>query len=171
MAFLKKHITIIAGISIPILMIIFIAASIYLPSLFVKPQYDFIYTVDSYYSSTRYVITNNHLTYEVLTNRDQYGSYQQSTGKLYLYDVDSDKSQEISYETAATLSLNGNTESLDGFSVTRGESSGSFFPFYYGSSNYDDFYIQNGSVSKKLNDINLGGSSYYNFRFLGWVNK
>jgi hypothetical protein len=150
-------------------MIIFVAASIYLPALFIKPQYDFVYTVDSYYSSNRYVVTNNRLTSEA--NRDYYNSSQQGPSKLYLYDVKLDKSQEISYDTALSLSLNSNTESLDGFSIVDGEGGGGFLPFYYSSGNNDNFYIKKDSVSKKLNDIRLNGNSYYNFRFLGWVNK
>ncbi|MFZ2125208.1 MAG: hypothetical protein WA087_00295 [Candidatus Saccharimonadales bacterium] len=168
-AFLKQHITLIAGISIPILMIIFVAASIYLPALFIKPQYNFVYTIDSYYNSARYVVINNRLTSEA--NSDYYSRSEQGPSKLYLYDVKSDKSQEISYDTASSFSLSSNTESLDGFSVVNGESSGGFFPFYYSSSGHDNFYIKNGNSSKKLNDIKLNESSYYNFRFLGWVNK
>ena len=39
---MKKHIPLIIGISIPILMILFVAGSIYLPGLFIKPGYNFL---------------------------------------------------------------------------------------------------------------------------------
>jgi hypothetical protein len=39
----KKNLSLIFAISIPVLMIIFVAAAIYIPQLFVKPQYNFLY--------------------------------------------------------------------------------------------------------------------------------
>ena len=43
MEIIKKNITLILGISIPILMILFVAGSIYLPGLFIKPHFNFLY--------------------------------------------------------------------------------------------------------------------------------
>lgn len=43
MTMIKKNITLVIGISIPILMILFVAGSIYFPRLFIKPHFNFLY--------------------------------------------------------------------------------------------------------------------------------
>ncbi len=156
-------------------MIVFVAGSIYIPKLFIKPQYSFIYTVNSYYYTKQYEVVNNHLSEKSNGSniQGQANNTQQSNPKIYLYDIVADKSHEIPFSTASTYSLNDNVESPDGFSIIKGESSSSsFFPFYYSSgNNYNNFYIKKDTISNKLNDIKLNGNSYYDFRFLGWVNQ
>ena len=63
---IKKNISLIVAIAIPIAMILFVAASIYLPSIFVKPHDNFVYTFgDAYarpYSVSGTTLTENDAT-------------------------------------------------------------------------------------------------------------
>ncbi len=58
----KKNIPLIVGIAIPLVMIILVGASIYIPRLYVKPQTNFLYqTGGDYYTSREYVVDNGTL--------------------------------------------------------------------------------------------------------------
>ena len=96
----KKNIPLILSLSIPILMIIFVAASIYLPGIFIKPKYDFIYiTGDSDYRQ-EYTVKNNKLVYYPIRKPDYYTPSLKET-KIFLYNVNHDKNREISFEEVA----------------------------------------------------------------------
>ena len=59
---IKENIPLAVGLLIPFLMILFIGLSIYLPSLFVKPQYDFIYiSGGDNYSVQKYEVVGKQL--------------------------------------------------------------------------------------------------------------
>lgn len=172
MEFFKKNITLIVGISIPVLMIMLIAGSIYLPGIFIKPKVNFLYAYgDDYYGREKYSIQNGKL---VKRENNQYEppSYYQPPGesKLYFYDVTKNESWEISFEDAQNLNLDNSAKSSDGFEVISRSGGDGFFPFFGGSSSdYNARYLKGHNVSKKLNLQRKGGSYYYDFRFLGWI--
>jgi hypothetical protein len=88
---------------------------------------------------------------------------------LYVYNITTNTSHEVSFEEAQNLNLDSNTASPDGFSVIRGNQNVGMFPFFYSESDYDTVYMVGHNVSKKLN-LQLNGGPYYdNFRFLGWI--
>lgn len=162
MEFIKKNITFIIGVSIPILMILFVAASIYLPGLFIQPKYNFLYVSgDDYNYYKQYSVQNGTLT----RNETQLGK----DVRLYICDVAKNKSKEVSFEEARKLNLDSNNVSPDGFEIVYGSrGDGLFSLFFYSSTDYSTHYIIGHNVSKKLN-LQLSGSYYRNFRFIGWI--
>ena len=147
---LKDKTSLIIGISIPILMIIFVAASIYLPRLFVEPPaYDFLYSIDSDYGYYEQGITMERESYE----------------KLFIHDVEENKSRIISSEESEKLNLDPSIESPDGFEIVRGSGGG----FLFNGRDYNARYIKGHNISDKLNLEIRDGYYYYDFRFIGWI--
>jgi len=172
----KKNSTLIIGISIPILMILFVAGSIYLPGLFIKPHFNFLYASgdDSYYyynNGYQYSVQNDKLIKNELKQPEN-PNYNppRVEPKLYLYDVTMNEAKEISFADAQNLNLDSNTKSPDDFEVVYGSRGDGFFPFFWGGgTDYNARYLKGHNVSKKLN-LQLNGGSYYNnFRFIGWI--
>ena len=176
MEIIKKNITLVLGISIPILMILLVAGSIYLPGLFIKPHFNFLYVSvdDSYYNynnGQQYSVQNDKLVKnEIKQPENPNYNPPQGESKLYLYNVTKNESEEVSFSDAQNLNLDSNIKSPDDFEVVYGSRGDSFFPFFWGSgTDYNARYLTGHNVSRKLN-LQLNGSSYYNnFRFLGWI--
>jgi len=177
MEFIKKNITLVFGISIPILMILFVAGSIYLPGLFIRPHFNFLYVSnnDSYYynhnNGYEYAVQSNRLVRsEMRQPENQNYNPPQVELKLYVYDVVENKAKEISFADAQNLNLDSNVISPDDFEIVYGSRGDSSFPFFWGGrTDYNTRYLKGHNVSKKLN-LQLNGSSHYNnFRFIGWI--
>ena len=166
----KKNKVLFLGLSVPILMIIFVVASIYIPMLFIKPKYNFIYTASSYYGQ-QYVVRDSKIVKDVY-NAQNYSSYYDSADYqypvLYYYDVSKDESKEISFDETKTIELDSSKKSLDGFEISSSGSGGGFMPFMYNNTDYSSIYIKGNGVSKKLN-LRLSSSDYYDFHLIGWV--
>lgn len=161
--FKKETLPLIIGIGLPLLLIVYVATTVYLPSLFNKPLYDFIYTTG--YDS-RYVTVENQ-TVKV----NQKPSYraneppQQPEFNLYYYDVSKESSKLISVEEAKNYELDPSEKSPDGYAVSNDrDRSYSFFPFFYGGSDRGTYLTGHG-VSKRVSE------KYYDLKFLGWVKK
>lgn len=174
MEIIKKNITLILGISIPILMILFVAGSIYLPGLFIQPRFNFLYVSgDDYYyynNEQQYSVQNDRLIKNEIKQPEN-GNYNPPRGevKLFIYDVVKNESKQVSFDEAQKLNLDSNNISPDGFEVVYGSRGDGIFPFFfYSGTDYNARYLKGHNVSKKLN-IQLSGSYYYNFRFLGWI--
>lgn len=170
---LKKNATLIIGIAIPVIMIILVAVSIYIPPLFMHPKYNFLYVSgDEYNSEYTYHISGGTLVKEKKerNKNDDYGynrsSYREQ--KLFLHDTQKNESREISYEEARGLKLDTDEKSPDGFEVISSWSGGGFLFFDGGS--HRGQYLKRNSYSKKLN-TQASGDYYYDFNFLGWIIK
>lgn len=170
---LRQNIPLLVGLAIPVLMILFVAGSIFIPSMFIHPTYDFVYSEGSDYYNCRW-------TYEVKNGKyvrmpgivDPYApdkTLRDCQIKLYRYDAQKDDSVEVSFEDVEKLALDDRPVSPEGFEIARG-SGGGDFPFFYGGSSYNDMFLRRGAVSKriKLHGTN-NGYYYYDFRFIGWV--
>ena len=172
MEILKKNITLVIGILIPILMILFVATSIYLPRLFISPHYNFLYASgDYYYNRQQYSVRNGRLVKREIERPKHYNySPPRVESTLYLYDVAKNESKEISFVEAQSLNLDSSSKSPDGFEVVHGRRGDGFFPFFFWSErDYSDLYLTGHGVSKKIN-LQMNASPYYNnFRFLGWI--
>jgi hypothetical protein len=172
MEFIKKNTTMIVGISIPILMILFVAGSIYLPELFVQPKFNFLYVIGDdyyYYNQYQYSVQNGKLVGSEIQRPENQIYQPPREVKLYIYDVAKNESKEISFEEAKNLNLDSNTKSPDGFEVVYGSRGEGFFPFFFWSERDDNTrYLKGHNVSKKLN-LQLSGPYYTNFRFIGWI--
>ena len=159
----KEKLPLIVGIGLPLLLILYVAITVYLPSLFVKPKYNFIYTNTNYYDYDVNVIdgrVNVDPRYTDNTSR----TYIPKQPTLFLYDVVDDKTTQISLTQAQTYILDPSNKSPDGFTVGKSESDGySFFPFFFGSSGRGTYLMGKG-LSRRITD-----QGYYNFKFVGWI--
>lgn len=176
MKFIRENITFILGISIPVAMILAVTASVYLPSLFVKPGYNFLYAVDdnSYFSNKhRYSVVNNKIIkneVDLSQRRNAYAPNEEP--KLFIHDVANNESEEVSLIDALRLKLDPNIKSPDGFEITSGGHGGGFFPFFYSpGTDYNAKYLKGKSIGKKLNLQTGPQQNYYSFYFLGWIKQ
>ena len=168
---IKKDISLIIGVAIPILMIVFVAASIYLPGLFSPPpKFNFLYvTGDRYYEKYQFVVENSRLTKREVKYPERYTP---EVARLYIHDVSRNESKEISFEDAQKLYIDPNTKSQDDFEVVYGSYDGGIFSIFFGREDYDTVYLKGHNTSKKLNLSSSGNGHYYyynSFRFLGWI--
>ena len=173
MEIIKKNITLILGISIPILLILFVAASIYLPNLFVEPpKFNFLYVVGNDYNYIeQYSVQDNKLVKtEIIQPENVIYKLPVDDSKLFIYDVVKNESKEVNFDEAQKLNLDSSNVSPDGFEIAYGSTSNGFFPFFFSSTDYEVQYLKGHNISRKLN-IPIDGSRpyYYNFRFLGWI--
>lgn len=172
---LKQRAPLILGIGLPILMVLVVWATISLPRFFVDaPTHNFIYSVDSsgYYgtASVYYSVENNQLVSHQVPKyeRDASSPPEMPPPTLFLHDVATNVSSEISLVDAQKYKLSAGPKSDDGFEVVPG-SYGGGFPLFYDGSYGSKYYLKKGSYTKELAVQNSGSFSPYNFRFLGWV--
>lgn len=183
----KKNFAILLAFALPSVLIIVVALSVYLPSLFITTDYDFIYTMctdnnNNYsyrcneYLQKRYSVADGKLVVNSVTldpdiNRDIKPDFSNYIDRIFLHDTKKNESREISLEEAKTMNLSGLLSSADGVIVSSFyNSGGSFFVFGGGPSSYG-YYLTKGRGKVRLNLINSINQFYYqdNFRFIGWV--
>ncbi len=158
---IKDRIPLFIGLGLPILLLLYIFVSVYLPSILVKPQYNFLYAsgCSTDYSisviNNRIVITSNY--------NGQYSVPYSSC--IYLYDTRNDSNTPLSQQQALSYSnINPTNKSPDGFTVVSNSSGDtSYFPlFWYGEYNSGYYLLGHGYNKEITNDT-------YDFKFLGWV--
>ena len=181
----KQNSTLIIGIAIPILMILFVAASIYLPGLFAKaPKYNFLYSDMSngpcYNDLQRYLISGGKIIQTpapikepVPVDGRTYPKQIACRETIFFHDIAANKSTELSFDEAQNFTIYPSQKSPDGFDIVPGNRGGGFL-FFDGGSDYSTRYITGHGFSKKL-DLQTQGNNYsyysYSFRFLGWIIK
>src|SRR3989344_1296206 len=165
--FKHKNTPLIIAFSIPILMILFVVVSIYIPGLFVQPKYNFLYsTGEDYYGNRQYSVIGGRLIINPTpTPSLNYRSY--GNPQLYVHNVMTNESMPVSFEDGSHYFLDSNTESPDGYKLENGSSGGGFFPFWY-DRDYGSKYLVGHNVSKKVN-VRSHSSSYNSIHFLGWI--
>lgn len=169
-----KSYPLIVGLAIPVLMVIFIAASVLLPRLFAPPpRYDFIYSMaDGHNPEVEYAVQNGKIESRDLRRSDsnQHRSNYASV-KLYRHSVKENKSMGISLEESQKLTLSEATQSPDNYEVVPGSQGSSFLFFYSSNTDYSRMYLKGYGIGRELNLI--GGRNFYyaysNIRFVGWV--
>lgn len=187
--FIKKNFAILLAFLLPVLLIIIVAISTYLPSLFISTDYNFIYTScadgrDYYpyncnnYLQKRYSVADNKLVLNDVDlfqdlNKDGVADFKQGYGaRIFLHDTKKNESREITLAEAQALTLNNILTSPDGVTVSSNYSynGGGFFIFDGGRSTFG-YYLTKGKGKSKLNLINTSDQYYYqnNFQFIGWV--
>ncbi len=167
----KEKVSLIIGLSLPILMIILVSLSIYLPKIFSeKPEYDFLYIENLSFGDFIYQVKNNTLVEinrkENLPKRKPSENTPGPVAKIYIHDVSINQSREIDFSEAEKLKLDSSNKSPDGFEIVFGARNGGFPFLFFNSGNYETKYIRNNLFSQKLN---LAPSRYYDFQFLGWI--
>ncbi len=195
---MKNNTKLIIGISLPVLVIIFVIGAVLLPKLFFNPKYDFIYSVDQYCANydCRFPSINGYgawSAYKVESGRiskesklpvqrifdSNSNSYQEKPvepvyPKLYRYIATTGSFNEISLEDAQRLVLTDSGSAPDGTVVVNESRGGSGFvgEILGGGGRDYGLYMKNGSFSKKIIVQNGVSTDYYynsNFHLLGWV--
>ena len=194
--FIKKNFAVLLAFVLPIVLIVVVALSAYLPSLFLSTLYNFLYTIcadgssyNSYpyycenYLQKKYSVFNNKLIelpvdMTVDTNRDGIPDFNDFNGKyvarIFLHDTKKNESREITYAEAKLLTLNNLLTSPDGVTISSNSSysgGGDFFFLFGGGRSSYGYYLTKGKSKSKLNLVNSSDQYYYqnNFQFLGWV--
>ena len=183
---MNKHTPLIIGISLPIIFILVISIVIFGPAFFVKPQYDFIYTTESdrysynqqEYKNT-YDIKDGHIVlepveYQKIKENDTY--YDQIKQKhapvLYVYNMKTNSSHEISFADAQKLSLDPGPSSPDGYTVSYQYNHDGIFELFGSSGQSNGYFISKDNGKKKLNA--LVADEYWgqgSFKLIGWINN
>jgi len=189
--FIKNNFAIVLASLLPILLIVIVALSLYIPSVFLSTKYNFVYTTcdtgtnyyNSHYCNTylekrhtvvdgKIVVSPVDLTKELNLDKASPEFDRKYTARIFLHDTNKNESREISLEEAKTLTLNNFLTSPDGVTVSSNYNNRGgdiFFLFGGGSSSYG-YYLTKGKSKDKLNLINTSDQYYYhNFQFLGWV--
>jgi hypothetical protein len=168
---MKRNLSLYLGLAIPVVMIILVVSSVYLPGLFIKPQYSFLYATSNSYANDHYIVSG-----EKLVDNKSYEDKNIAANvilpetRLFFYDIEKNESREISFEEAEAFVLDSSNESPDGFEVENGRRGGGLF--FSGYNDYSEKFLVSGLTSKKLNidlDRNYSYKSSYYFRFLGWI--
>lgn len=183
----KPNVPLIVGIGVPVLMMLFVAAAIYLPGLFKKPQFDFVYSSgQTSWSSPILEVKDQKLTYKCADSQNYYSSNDTASTeiaakcaeeflpKLYRHSIKENKSIEISYADAQKLILDSSADSPDGYKVEQGDySSGDMFSGMFGgseSSDYSSWFLKGHNTKTKLNLI-IDTNSPYDLKFVGWIKE
>ena len=187
--FLKKNFALLLAFILPILLIIGVAVSTYLPSLFIKTNYNFIYsscTSGSYsypyycsdYLKSRYSVVDGKIVLnnvDLNKDLDKNGvpDYKQNySDRIFLHDTQKNESREITLKEAQALTLSEILTSPDGITVSSryDRRGGDFLMMSGGGSSYG-YYLTKGNSRSRINLINNGDTYYYqnNFQFIGWT--
>lgn len=189
MPFMKEHFVVILAFALPLLLIIGLAVSTYVPSLLLSTQYDFVYTTcgdgtnyyyeyncDTYLNSLYKVENGKLLLRDVDSLQDSDNDKTPDVAenyvtRLFLHDTQANEGREITLNEAQSFNFNELITSPDGVSVESAYNNNmDFFIFFNGSSQYG-YYLTKGSKKSKLNLVNDDDRYYYrdNFKFIGWV--
>lgn len=174
--------------AIPIGFIVIVALSTYLPSLAIKTDYNFVYSLctdgSSYYSydycdkqlMQRYGVADGKMVVNDLPLGDNTANIQierkyDFSTRIFLHNTGSNVSKEITESEAMEYTLSSLLTSPDGITVSSHYDRGSdLFIIFDGGSSYG-YYLTEGRNKKKLNLINDDSRYYYrdNFHFIGWI--
>lgn len=188
--FLRKNFALVLAFTLPIVLIVVVGLSVYLPSLFLSTDYNFIYTsctdgtnyypyrCDNYLQK-RYVVVNHALVLnpvDTTQDADKNGIpdfNERYTDRVFLHDTKKNVSREITLAEAQSMKLDSLLTSPDGVTVSNyyDRSGGDFFFIFGGGSSSYGYYLTKGGSRSKINLINGTDQYYYrnNFQFVGWV--
>jgi hypothetical protein len=182
---LQKNLPVIIAFVLPLILILGVVLSAYVPALFLKTDYNFVYAscADNTYDydcynniAKRFSIKNGQLVLNTLTPKENTSFTTEDLNndfpaRIYLHNTKDNESREITIEEAQSLQLNGLSTSPDGVSVgQRSNNRIEVFPLFYSSRN-NSWYLRKGGKSKKLHLPDTNNTNYYsfNYHFIGWV--
>ncbi|MEY4440441.1 MAG: hypothetical protein RLY49_67 [Candidatus Parcubacteria bacterium] len=175
---MKKHIPLIIGLSLPVLFILIISAVIYLPVLSIKPQHNFLYVMQDKYarydqvSMYKYDVENGKIVTKPNTKKFPEQVLLNEPPKLYLYDINTSTSHEVSFADAQKFSIDPGPSSPDGYTVEYKYGHDGVFELFGSNNGSNGYYISKGNGSKKLKGIsNFDGYWGYDeeFQIIGWI--
>lgn len=181
-----NHWPLIIGIALPIIFIIIIALVAFTPSFYIKPAHNFIYSQEPTYDysydysygkyQNTYKVINGRIALQPLATSSRYGY---DTGAaltyaptLYLYDVKTDTTREISFEEAKGYTVDVGPASVDGYTVSYQYGHSGIFELFGSNNENRGYFIMKDGHKKKLEGFVQSGysySSYGQFRFIGWI--
>lgn len=168
---LKNNLPLVMAIAIPVLLMIFMMAIIYIPQQQIKPVYNFLYLAGGEYWNQYPAIKDNRLVIPsppASLVPDSYYSSRKSN--YYIYQPAKDESRKITEEEAKQLKLLDQPVSPDGYSVGRNTDNTSFgiLPLILGvTDSSKGIYLKNKQFKKRISVE--AGLYNYDFRFIGWI--
>lgn len=183
--FLKNNFTLLVAFALPLLLVLIVALTVYVPSQLFKATYSFLYATcgeaSGYYYdcdqtlATKYVVENNRLVFKPQPESNEdlnaVSTTPSSTVHLFVHDTASNENREVTATEAQSLTLSGLLTSPDGVTVSSGysDSSGDFFLFGGGSSY--GYYFAKGRHQRKIDIVTIDDRYGYrkNVHFIGWI--
>jgi hypothetical protein len=176
----NKNLPLVVGIALPLVFILIISVVIFAPSFFITPHYNFLYSVDeNYYAygpsgyQNGYIVTGDHLNLEAypVVKNGVPQVYRGEKPPLYLYDVKTDSSHQVSFDDAKNYTVDPGPSSPDGYTVKYEYSNEGIFGLFGSSGNNYGYFVEKDNGKKKLNGIAATDRYSYqgNFKFIGWV--
>lgn len=166
--FISKHQQIFLILALPLTMTALLGAFVFLPTMFQKPKYDFIYstcnsTAGSYcYENSYYVDDQKRIVQK--TQDVDYGYPGGSVApQLFRYSVATHTSQPLSIEAANALTLDHADAAPDGFRLKQDINNSNIFGPYSSTRRY----ALTKGAAKHTTDIQ--SNSYPDPEVLGWV--
>ena len=192
---IQRNLPVILAISLPVALVLFVALLAFIPNLGPKPEYDFLYTKTqartmltpnagcevyaNYYSIDQNQLTEKPFDISVFESRDTtdpcYGHtsvVQKDAPQLFIYKIKEDKSEQISFNDAQKLTLQGTLSSPDGFEVQKRIINNGGILDIFGARNEGGVYTSRKNSYIKLNFPEQESSYYDNdFSFISWVSQ
>ena len=176
----KENIPLAVGLALPVLLVLVLAAVIYVPRLYVKPQYDFVYAVGDYpqyfndidKTVTTYRIVDEQVRKEVVPYAqlgDQNWPRLNVGPQFYRYDVTEEKSVPLNESELMQIRLNPSQKSPDGFELNYGRGDENVFEAVFGGRDYSERVLEKGSVGVAVNIEGDNNNYDYRFHLIGWT--
>ncbi len=171
----RRNLPLIIGAVLPIVFIIVISIFAFTPTLFIKPQHNFVYALqkDSYgsnYGKGSYVVEGGKVVLRQALTEPTSSQAAQYAPRLFLYDVQAYASHEISITDTQQLTLDPGPTSPDGYTVEYRSGNNGIFELFDSNTNNRGWYVTKNSGAKKLPGIAIGRYAYEgNFEFIGWI--
>jgi hypothetical protein len=176
----KKNVPLYIALAVPAVMILVVAALVYIPQGFVHPKYSFVYASGGQYPYNYYIVKGQTLQVNPAVNNDQPAPPGQPQIKqpasqppsLFIYDPVTNHSRPTTLEEVQKLKLDPTNKSPDGYEIANSRYDDGIFGIFGGpSQDYNAHYISGHGGSKKM-DLKFISSQYYDpysFYFLGWI--
>ena len=162
---------------------IIISFIIYVPSLSVNPQYNFVYVTENTdyygynnaYKNTYEVDASGHLVLvPTPLNRNPYPEkpmYKADAPDLFIYDVKANTARQVTLEEMKDIILTRGPSSPDGYTVTYTYNNDGIFELFGGGGRDDGYVISKGKGTKRLTGLNNNDRYSYNrgFKLVGWI--
>ncbi|MEI6057810.1 MAG: hypothetical protein WCQ60_02450 [bacterium] len=182
MPLLKQNPVLVIGILLPFIFIGILIAAVFLPSWSVQPTHNFLYVTDSYenyYNSqhvykNKIIVKDGKITLQSITATRDSGmpSYPANSTvteapTIFIYDVITKSSHEISLEDAQKLTVDPGPVSSDGYTISYKYNNEGIFSLF-GANNSQGYFVTKGDTSRRL--AGLAAVEYpYSFHFLAWI--
>jgi hypothetical protein len=171
----NKNLPLIVGMVLPLFFIAVVSLVIFLPSISVKPEHNFIFSDEGdYYNGgykNFYKVKDGVLTLEpVSVGAYDKAYYVKDYPKIFVYDVKKHTSKEITLEEAKKLDLDPGPSSVDGYNIVYEGGHYGIFEIFGSNDGARGYFIAKGNAKKKLSGLLRDGYGYnYNFKFIGWI--